>query len=116
MKVNITEGPGFVMTEVRTTRAELLALQAGAMVISWGPGAYTEQKWMIDICIATRKPVAIIATADDMPPQDMLDKLNVLGDVIVYEDNLEAKEAAAREALRRCNENAGRLPDWYYVP
>ena len=97
MKVNITQGPGFTAIEMVTTPAELLFIQASTGIISWGPTAYTDQKAVLEACIMLRKPVVVIATADDMPPPEELERFNTISDVIVYDEHLEGDKARAVE-------------------
>jgi len=99
VKVDVTEGEGFTVVGVHLTGEETLVIRSSGSIVSWGPRAETDQRPFLEMLVAFRKPVVIIATEDDLPPLKWLERFNMLCPVIVYDEHLEGdKQRAVNEA------------------
>lgn len=112
VKVDVVEGEGFTIIGVKTTDEEEFVMRSCGSVISWGPRAETDQRPFLEMLVAFKKPVVIIATPDDLPPQQWLERLNLLCPVIVYDEHLEGdKQRAFEEARVAIKKVTGWVPD-----
>ncbi len=96
--------------------SDYLITQAKGAVVSWGPRAETDQREFLEAIIAADKLVVIIATRDDMPPKEWLERFRLACPVIVYDRDKEGDKARAMaEAEFVLTADTGRKTDGWVM-